>query len=106
MLGRVETSQLENRNPEFNVDERPLVCEGCRYCMPSHGLVDGREPRSIAIGPIRPLPSMLAGSGICFATGLVALPWEIPFRLRLELHLACLPQIASGGTSWSPKDVP
>lgn len=42
----------------------------------------------------------------CDRAGLVALPWEIPFRLRVELHLACLPQIASGGTSWSPKDVP
>jgi len=30
---------------EFNVDERPLVCERCRYSqMPSPSLVDSREP--------------------------------------------------------------
>ena len=32
---------------EFNVDERPLVCEGCRYSqMPSPSLVDSREPNA------------------------------------------------------------
>src|ERR1700730_2122637 len=39
------SSSPRNVLTEFNVDERPLVCEGCRYPqMPSPSLVDSREP--------------------------------------------------------------